>query len=100
MVVGVFDLFKIGIGPSSSHTVGPMIAAGRFATSLRTNGLLPATCRLQAALYGSLAITGRGHATHPAVLLGRLGAQPANIEPARHPHLPAPAHTIGARPHT
>ncbi|MFC3678368.1 L-serine ammonia-lyase [Ferrovibrio xuzhouensis] len=87
MVVGVFDLFKIGIGPSSSHTVGPMIAAGRFATSLRTTGLLPATCRLQADLYGSLAMTGRGHATDRAVILGLLGAQPDTIEPDRIPSL-------------
>ena len=63
MAVSVFDLFKIGIGPSSSHTVGPMRAAERFVRELETLGLLERTARLETLLYGSLALTGKGHAT-------------------------------------
>ena len=83
MAVSVFDLFKIGIGPSSSHTVGPMKAAGGFVRRLERNGLLESTRRLQVSLYGSLAHTGRGHGTDKAVLLGLHGEWPDQIDPDR-----------------
>src|SRR3546814_5006856 len=71
MAVSVFDLFKIGIGPSSSHTVGPMRAAARFAEHwLDEKGVLDRVTRVRGELYGSLAMTGRGHGTDKAVLLG------------------------------
>ena len=73
MAVSVFDLFKIGIGPSSSHTVGPMRAAKMFAQSLEREALLPQTVRVCAQMYGSLGLTGRGHGTDKGVLLGLLG---------------------------
>jgi L-serine dehydratase len=79
MALSVFDLFKIGVGPSSSHTVGPMWAAVRFARSLRD--LLDRVRRVRADLYGSLALTGRGHATDTAVLLGLSGEQPDTVDP-------------------
>ncbi|MCW8872291.1 MAG: L-serine ammonia-lyase [Xanthomonadales bacterium] len=83
MAVSVFDLFKIGIGPSSSHTVGPMKAACGFVQRLERNGLLDATCRVQVSLYGSLAHTGRGHGTDKAVMLGLQGELPDRIDPDR-----------------
>ncbi|MGL4422517.1 MAG: L-serine ammonia-lyase [Gemmataceae bacterium] len=82
MELSVFDLFKVGIGPSSSHTVGPMWAAVRFVRSLAAAGQLPKAARLRAELYGSLSSTGRGHATDKAVLLGLSGFQPDLIDPA------------------
>jgi L-serine dehydratase len=81
MALSVFDLFKIGIGPSSSHTVGPMVAARRFGEGLQQAGLLHATSRVLIDLYGSLALTGRGHATDKAVLLGLLGERPDTVDP-------------------
>lgn len=81
MSLSVFDLFKIGIGPSSSHTVGPMRAALRFAQSLEAQRFLPAVSRVQVDLYGSLALTGRGHATDVAVMLGLSGEQPDLVDP-------------------
>ncbi len=82
MAVSVFDLFKIGIGPSSSHTVGPMRAAARFVQRwLDEAGLLQRTARVQVELYGSLAMTGRGHGTDKAVLLGLEGHWPDAIDP-------------------
>jgi L-serine dehydratase len=82
MAVSVFDLFKIGIGPSSSHTVGPMRAASRFVTRwLAGNGDLPRTARVRAEVFGSLALTGRGHGTDKAVLMGLEGHQPNLIDP-------------------
>jgi len=79
MFLSVFDLFKIGIGPSSSHTMGPMTAAGRFLDMLRAcNGTSPA--RIIVSLYGSLAFTGKGHATDRAVVLGLLGYTPAALD--------------------
>jgi L-serine dehydratase len=81
MVSSVFDLFKIGVGPSSSHTMGPMTAACRFVERLREAGLIAATDRVQADLYGSLALTGKGHATDRAVLLGLSGQRPDGICP-------------------
>ncbi|MBD8042559.1 L-serine ammonia-lyase [Arthrobacter sp. Sa2BUA2] len=81
MAVGVFDLFTVGIGPSSSHTVGPMRAAAAFARELDAAGLLDFTAGLRVDLYGSLAATGRGHGTMPAVLLGLEGFAPEEILP-------------------
>ena len=80
MNLSVFDLFKIGIGPSSSHTVGPMLAAYRFATGLRDRGDLPGVARVRADLYGSLALTGKGHATDKAVILGLAGERPDAVD--------------------
>ena len=79
--VSVFDLFKIGIGPSSSHTMGPMTAACRFARELETQGRLQTVRRVRVKLYGSLALTGKGHATDTAVILGLGGSLPAEVEP-------------------
>jgi L-serine dehydratase len=80
MDMSVFDLFKIGIGPSSSHTVGPMVAARRF---LLESGSLDDVTGIEAALYGSLALTGIGHATDKAVILGLMGFTPQSIDPAQ-----------------
>lgn len=79
--VSVFDLFKIGIGPSSSHTMGPMTAACRFAKSLEEQGLLPRVAQVTVDLYGSLALTGKGHATDTAVTTGLAGWLPAQVDP-------------------
>ena len=76
MVASTFDLFKIGVGPSSSHTMGPMTAAADFADRLSGGGLLPRVARIDAALYGSLALTGKGHASDRAVLLGLHHGEP------------------------
>ncbi|MEZ5774062.1 MAG: L-serine ammonia-lyase [Hyphomicrobiaceae bacterium] len=84
-MVSVFDIFKIGIGPSSSHTVGPMVAAGRFLTRLDRLGRTHDVARVRAVLYGSLAFTGRGHGTDTAVLLGLSGERPSEIDPNRIP---------------
>jgi L-serine dehydratase len=78
--VSVFDLFKIGIGPSSSHTVGPMRIALRFAQGLARRGALHAVARVQVHLHGSLALTGRGHASDRAVLLGLMGQDPESVD--------------------
>ena len=80
MAVSAFDLFKIGIGPSSSHTVGPMRAARQFALRLQQGDLLGATARVECRLYGSLGATGKGHASDVAVLLGLLGCEPDTVE--------------------
>ncbi|MCK9366922.1 MAG: L-serine ammonia-lyase [Metallibacterium scheffleri] len=81
MAVSVFDLFKIGIGPSSSHTVGPMRAAARFVQRwLVDEGNLPRVARVRVELYGSLAMTGRGHGTDKAVLLGLEGHWPDQVD--------------------
>lgn len=85
MFISIVDIFKIGIGPSSSHTMGPMIAAGRFLDDLR--GMIAAVPgpsrpeRVTATLYGSLALTGKGHATDRAVILGLCGARPDTVDP-------------------
>ncbi len=81
MRTSVFDLFKIGIGPSSSHTVGPMRAAFRFVNELQEEGILEKVKRIQSELYGSLALTGIGHGTDRAVLLGLSGEKPEEVEP-------------------
>lgn len=81
MPVSVFDLFKVGIGPSSSHTVGPMRIAARFVQTLSEAGMLQVAAKLEVHLYGSLALTGRGHATDRAVALGLMGFLPDAIDP-------------------
>jgi L-serine dehydratase len=81
MSLSVFDIFKIGIGPSSSHTMGPMRAAREFALGLQRDGLLQATSEIAVRLYGSLALTGAGHGTDRAVLAGLEGGQPETIDP-------------------
>jgi L-serine dehydratase len=80
MAVSVFDLFKIGIGPSSSHTVGPMRAARMFALRLEHDGVLPRVARVQSQLYGSLGATGKGHGSDKAVLLGLAGHEPDTVD--------------------
>jgi L-serine dehydratase len=80
MTISVFELFKVGIGPSSSHTVGPMRAAANFVDELERAGVLARVCDVRVELYGSLAATGRGHGTLPAVLLGLEGYRPETIE--------------------
>jgi L-serine dehydratase len=82
MFLSTFDIFKIGIGPSSSHTMGPMVAAARFLDELR-RAEPPQGTRLRASLHGSLAFTGKGHATDRAVILGLLGFLPDTIDPDR-----------------
>tara|TARA_R110000868_G_scaffold2321_2_gene17234 strand:- start:37991 stop:39376 length:1386 start_codon:yes stop_codon:yes gene_type:complete len=85
MHFGVFDLFKIGVGPSSSHTVGPMLAARQFVDRVIKRHGEEAVSRLEAELYGSLALTGLGHGTDKAVLLGLEGCEPATVDPAEIP---------------
>ena len=80
MAVSVFDLFKIGIGPSSSHTVGPMRAARLFATGLQQQELLASVARVECRLYGSLAATGKGHGSDKAVMLGLQGEEPDQVD--------------------
>lgn len=87
MAVSAFDLFKIGIGPSSSHTVGPMRAARLFALRLAHDGLAARTARAKAELYGSLGATGKGHGSDKAVLLGLAGHEPDSVEVERIPAL-------------
>src|SRR5271167_2198684 len=82
MSLSVFDIFKIGIGPSSSHTMGPMNAARGFAELLAARDLLTRTCQVSAQLYGSLALTGRGHCTDRAILLGLEGMSPDTLDSA------------------
>jgi L-serine dehydratase len=81
MAVSVFDLFSIGIGPSSSHTVGPMRAAARFTARLAALGVLDVVHRVRVELYGSLGATGTGHGTIAAVILGLTGAEPETVDP-------------------
>jgi L-serine dehydratase len=82
MALSVFDLFKIGIGPSSSHTVGPMRAAARFVEGLRRDDLLGPTHSVKVELYGSLGATGKGHGSDKAVLLGLEGEHPDTVDTA------------------
>ena len=81
-MISVFDLFKIGIGPSSSHTVGPMRASGAFVDAVRSAGLLPRLQRIGVVLLGSLAWTGRGHGSDRAVIAGLNGERPDTVDPA------------------
>lgn len=80
MSISVFDLFTIGIGPSSSHTIGPMRAAHRFVSKLEEHDLLQDVERIKVHLYGSLGATGRGHGTDKAVLLGMEGERPESVD--------------------
>jgi L-serine dehydratase len=82
MTISVFDLFKVGIGPSSSHTVGPMRAAALFARSVADDGLLRSVARVRVQLFGSLGATGHGHGSVKAVVLGLSGEQPELVDPA------------------
>jgi len=82
MAISVFDMFKIGIGPSSSHTVGPMLAARAFARGLADDGLLTRVARVRVELFGSLGATGRGHGSDRAVILGLEGADPETVDTA------------------
>ncbi|MBK9439875.1 MAG: L-serine ammonia-lyase [Comamonadaceae bacterium] len=93
MAISVFDLFKIGIGPSSSHTVGPMRAARLFALALQQGGLLASTARVCCELYGSLGATGRGHGSDVAVLLGLMGHAPDTVDVEAVPALVAQVRT-------
>jgi L-serine dehydratase len=81
MTLSVFDIFKVGIGPSSSHTMGPMRAAREFVLGLQRDGLLAQTEQIAVRLYGSLALTGAGHGTDRAVLAGLEGAEPETVDP-------------------
>jgi L-serine dehydratase len=81
MTLSVFDIFKVGIGPSSSHTMGPMRAARAFVVELKRAGLLEATQEIAVRLYGSLALTGAGHGTDRAVLAGLEGAEAESVDP-------------------
>jgi L-serine dehydratase len=85
MAISTFDLFTIGIGPSSSHTVGPMRAARLFVESLSDSGALTSVVRVKAEMYGSLGATGKGHGTPKAVLLGLEGEQPESVDIASIP---------------
>jgi L-serine dehydratase len=81
MSISVFDLFRIGIGPSSSHTVGPMRAAYDFVQALRLQGMLEQVRRIEVHLFGSLSATGAGHGTDSAAIMGLMGKQPQTIDP-------------------
>ncbi|NMX90088.1 MULTISPECIES: L-serine ammonia-lyase [unclassified Pseudomonas] len=83
MAISVFDLFKIGIGPSSSHTVGPMRAAALFVQNLRERALLEQVQRVEVQLYGSLSATGIGHGSDNAVIMGLMGEWPDAIDPSQ-----------------
>jgi L-serine dehydratase len=80
MSISAFELFKIGIGPSSSHTVGPMVAARRFGEWLAERNVLTRVRHVTVDLYGSLALTGKGHATDTAIILGLTGSEPATVD--------------------
>ncbi|MDP5053603.1 MAG: L-serine ammonia-lyase [Congregibacter sp.] len=80
MSISAFDLFKVGIGPSSSHTVGPMVAARMFADGLEDAGLLPSVSRLRIELFGSLGATGAGHGSPKAIILGLMGERPESVD--------------------
>ena len=85
MAISVFELFRVGIGPSSSHTVGPMRAARTFALGLQAAGLFDRTSAIRVELYGSLGATGKGHGSDKAVLLGLEGAEPETVDPSAIP---------------
>ncbi len=80
-MLSIFDIFKTGIGPSSSHTVGPMWAGHRFLNELEEKGILSSISSIRVGLYGSLALTGVGHGTDKATLLGLAGYRPDTIDP-------------------
>ncbi|MEM0943084.1 MAG: serine dehydratase beta chain, partial [Pseudomonadota bacterium] len=98
MFLSIFDVFKIGIGPSSSHTMGPMVAAARFLAHLREGERIPGAgelARLGCRLHGSLAFTGKGHATDRAVILGLAGFEPATLDDAAAETALAEIHATG-----
>src|SRR5690349_9715884 len=80
-MISVFELFKIGIGPSSSHTVGPMKAAAAFANGLLASSAIDTAASVEVALLGSLAFTGKGHGSDRAVILGLSGEKPESVDP-------------------
>ena len=82
MSLSVLDIFKIGLGPSSSHTMGPMNAAAAFIDELRNRQLLGRVAKIGAQVYGSLALTGHGHCTDRAILLGLEGHRPDTLPPS------------------
>ena len=96
MSLSIFELFKIGIGPSSSHTVGPMWAAHRFTLELETHNLIDATDSVEVGLYGSLALTGHGHATDKAIVLGLMGETPDKVDPDAADEMHATVRETGA----
>lgn len=98
MQTSLFDLFRIGIGPSSSHTVGPMRAARCFVTRLSQQELLEQASRLHVELFGSLALTGLGHGTDRGILLGLMGYRPEEVDPIEIPALLASVHRNGQLP--
>ncbi|MCW2804739.1 MAG: L-serine ammonia-lyase [Propionibacteriaceae bacterium] len=93
--VSVFDLFSIGIGPSSSHTVGPMRAAGRFVSFLADSGTLGSVTRVRSELFGSLGATGHGHGSYAAVVLGLEGANPETVDTSSGPARAATVRSTG-----
>ncbi len=95
MAISVFDLMSIGIGPSSSHTVGPMRAALTFAQGLGEDGVLPSVTRLRVQLFGSLGATGHGHGSEGAVVLGLLGERPETVDTASAPDRVAAVRAAG-----
>jgi len=95
MTISVFDLFKIGLGPSSSHTVGPMRAARMFTRSTEEQGLLRQVTRVRAEMFGSLGATGKGHASDTAVLLGLAGHEPDTVDVDRVPAMLAEIRAAG-----
>ena len=80
MILSVFDILKIGVGPSSSHTLGPWNAARIWVSELNEKELLPKVEKLKVTLYGSLALTGKGHATDKAIILGLAGFDPETVD--------------------
>ena len=95
MALSIFDLFKVGIGPSSSHTVGPMWAAHRFLLELDSRKLFGDVERVKADRFGSLALTGKGHATDVAVIVGLSGERPDRVNPDIIEDLVARVHQSG-----
>jgi L-serine dehydratase len=85
MAISVFDIYKVGVGPSSSHTFGPMVAAQRFLRELDAEGLFDSTTRVQIELFASMALTGKGHFTDLASMLGLEGNEPASLDSATIP---------------
>ncbi len=79
-MISIFDIFKIGIGPSSSHTMAPMKAVRAFLIELEAKGLFESARRIQVELFGSLALTGKGHGTDTAILLGLMAKTPEEVD--------------------
>lgn len=98
MALSAFNLFSVGIGPSSSHTVGPMRAARTFVDGLREGGHLDSTARVRTELFGSLGATGQGHGSRAAVVLGLLGEQPEQVDTEKAPQMVAAVRDLGRLP--